>query len=118
MKTDSERIVELMHRLRPGDVVEYEGTGEGREGSVRICVSEVAEQDGIYCIFAEGVQGGEYALFPEGRPNSQKFNPPEACFIDESGDGSLSNMELLTHGTVERMYVIADSDVIDNFRHS
>jgi len=118
LKTHTEQVVNLMYRLRPGDVIEYEASGGGRDGSVTARVSRIKHWDRTYCIFGEGLQEGEYVLFPDGRPSGQKFDPPEACFINEDKEDSLANMELLTHGTIEWMKLIVNSEVTDNFSDS
>lgn len=105
-----------MYRLRPGDVIKYEGSGDGREGSVTVRVSRIEHWDETYCIFGKGLQEGEYVFFPNGRSSGEKFDPPEACYISEGKEDSLANMELLTHGTIEWMKLIVNSEVTDNFR--
>lgn len=109
--TDADRLIDLLYRLRPGDVTEYEGSGGGRTGPVTVHVSEVGERNGTYCVFGEGEQDGEYALFPEGRPSGRKYESPEACYIRGGREATLSNMGLYTHGTI--LWMRIDSKVMD-----
>lgn len=114
MVSGAEQITDLLHRLRRGDVIKYEASGGGREGPVTVRLSEVVERKGTYCIFGEWEQGGEYVLFPDGRPSGQKYDPPEACYIRGAREVPLSNMELNTHGTLQRIRV--DGMVMDRSR--
>lgn len=114
--TDADRLIDLLYRLRPGDVIEYEGSGRGRKGPVTVHVSEVGKWDGTYCVFGEGEREGEYALFPEGRPSGREYDPPEACYIHGGREETLSNMILKTHGTL--LWMRVDSKVMDRSRDS
>lgn len=83
--TDPERLVQVLYQLRPSDVIEYEGSGGGRKGTVTVHVSEVGERDGTYCVLGEGKQEGKYALLPDGRPSGQTYDPPKPATSEEGG---------------------------------
>lgn len=114
--TDPERLVQVLYQLRPSDVIEYEGSGGGRKGTVTVHVSEVGERDGTYCVLGEGKQEGKYALLPDGRPSGQTYDPPEACYIRGGREATLSNMDLYTHGTL--LWMRVDRKVMDRSRNS
>jgi hypothetical protein len=104
MMTHTEGLDEVLYQLRPGDEIEYEASGRGRTGPVSIRISRV-EKQGTYCIFGEGEQEGGYALFPDGRSRGYKYDPPEACYIRGQRKVPPSNMDLYTHGTIQRIRV-------------
>jgi hypothetical protein len=103
--TDHKHLLEVLYQLRQGDEITYEASGGGRKGKVDVSISEVGEAGDTYCIFGTGKQEGEYVIFPGGRPSGQKYDPPEACYIRGERKPPLSNLELLTHGTIQKLYI-------------
>lgn len=103
--TKKERLVEVLSNLAKDDEIKYEASGGGREGEVEVRVSEVRKSEGTYCVFGIGAQEANYVIFPHGRPSGYEHEPPEACYIHGIKELPLSNLELNTHGTIQRLYI-------------
>lgn len=110
----TQRLQHLIYRLRPGDVVRYEANGNGRKGPVTVRVTAVERWDDQYCVLAEGKQGADYVLLPERRPTGTQ-PAPEALYCQSPLEGSFDALDLLTHGQITTLRLVAEQKVTEEF---
>ncbi|UWG47424.1 hypothetical protein HSRCO_1137 [Halanaeroarchaeum sp. HSR-CO] len=105
---DSEKVKQLLTRLRPGDDISYKTT-QRDEATVRVKSTSI--EDGYYRIYLEGPEGGEYLIMrekPEGMGNSPA---PEAFWVNPEPNEGNNPYELVTRGSVLSLSIFAEREV-------
>jgi hypothetical protein len=105
---DTEKLKQLLSRLRPGDHIIYETT---QRDEATVTVTSTTLEDGQYRIYLEGPEGGEYLIMrekPEGMGNSPA---PEAFWVNPKPNEGNNPYELVTRGSVISLSIRAEREV-------
>ena len=103
-----EKLKQLIHRLRPGDTVEYQ-TSTGHEVTHKVI--EISREEGYYRVYAKGPQGGRYLLMPE-KPDGMGNHPaPEVFWVNPNPDEGSNPYEVVTRGSITSLSITAEREL-------
>lgn len=106
--TGSEKLKQLLTRLRPGDGITYETT---LRDEATVTVTSTTLEEGHYRIYLEGPEGGEYLIVRE-KPEGMGNHPaPEAFWVNPDPNEGNNPYELVTRGSVVSLSISAEREV-------